>query len=196
MKRVSVFTILALVGFAFTSPQAEKQIKVDATKTQINWTGYKVTGQHTGTLQLNSGSFIYDEGVLTGGSFEVDMNSLTVTDLEGDMAGKLKGHLMSADFFGVEKFPTASFNITKVVPQGPNRYKVIGDLTIKETTKEIRFNTTVDQSSGVPVASAKITLDRSDFNIRYGSGSFFDNLGDKTIYDDFDLNLTVVGASK
>ena len=85
--------------------------------------------------------------------------------------------------------------MTKVISRGKaGEYKVIGDLTIKATTKEIKFNTVVDNTTGVPVATADITIDRSDFDIRYGSGSFFDNLGDKTIYDEFDLSLNLVGV--
>ena len=128
---------------------------------------------------------------MTGGNFEIDMTSLKVTDLEGAMAGKLEGHLKSPDFFGIEKFPTASFKITKVVSRGTaGSYKIAGNLTIKETTKEIKFMTTL--SADGKTADAKITVDRSDFNVRYGSGSFFDGLGDKTIYDEFDLNVKLV----
>ena len=110
-------------------------------------------------------------------------------------AKKLVGHLKSDDFFGVEKHPTASLQVTKVISRGKvGSYKIIGDLTIKGTTKEIKFNTVVDNTTGVPVASADLTIDRSDFGIRYGSGSFFDDLGDKTIYDEFDLSLKLVGT--
>jgi len=127
--------------------------------------------------------------------FEIDMTSIASTDLQGEYADKLVGHLKSDDFFGVATYPTAKFAITKVVSRGKvGDYKVTGNLTIKETTKEIRFNVNVDNSTSVPVATADITIDRSDFNVKYGSGSFFDNLGDKTIYDEFDLGLKLVGT--
>lgn len=195
MKSVRLFTLLALIaltGFAFTTAVS---VAIDTSASQIVWKGYKVTGEHAGTIDVKEGNFTYDGNVLTGGSFVIDMTSINCTDLQGEYADKLVGHLKSDDFFGVATYPSAKFEITKVVSRGKTGdYKVTGNLTIKETTKEIRFNAKVDQSGGVPVATADITIDRSDFNVRYGSGSFFDNLGDKTIYDEFDLSLKLVGT--
>ncbi len=195
MKSVRNFillTMFAFIGFAFTTLTT---INVDTTASQVTWKGYKVTGEHTGTIGVKNGNFVYDGAILTGGAFEIDMASITCTDLPEKAGGKLVGHLKSDDFFGVATHPTAKFEITKVVSRGKaGDYKVTGNLTIKEMTKEIRFNTTVDNSTGVPVATADITIDRSDFNVKYGSGSFFDNLGDKTIYDEFDLGLKLVGT--
>jgi len=176
---------------AFTNPIAT--LKVDTSNSQVTWKGYKVTGSHTGTINLKNGELQYEDGTLKGGSFEIDMTTLTVTDLKGQGKGKLEGHLKSADFFGVDKYPSAKFEVTKVVSRGtPGDYKVVGDLTIKETTKEIKFFTKIDAAAGSPVATADITIDRSDFDVRYGSGSFFDNLGDKTIYDEFELSVKLV----
>ncbi len=195
MKSVRNFMLLAMfafIGFAFTTL---KTVNVDTAASQITWKGYKVTGEHTGTINVKSGNFIYDGDALTGGSFEIDMTSIACTDLQGEYAGKLVGHLKSDDFFGVATYPTAKFEVTKVISRGKaGDYKVTGNLTIKETTKEIRFNVTVANNTGVPVATADITIDRSDFNVKYGSGSFFDDLGDKTIYDEFDLGLKLVGS--
>jgi len=166
---------------------------VDTTNSKVTWKGYKVTGSHEGTINLKNGALQYENGTLKGGSFEIDMTTLAVTDLDGGMKGKLEGHLKSGDFFGVDKFPTAKFEVTKVVSRGTaGDYKVIGNLTIKETTKEIKFLTKIDESAASPVATADITIDRSDYDIRYGSGSFFDNLGDKTIYDEFELSVKLV----
>jgi len=195
MKSVRLFTLLTLFAFVSFSFTAIVTVAVDTDASQVTWKGYKVTGEHAGTIAIKSGNFIYDGDALTGGSFEIDMSTITCTDLEGEYAGKLEGHLKSDDFFGVATYPTAKFEITKVVSRGKaGDYKVTGNLTIKETTKEIRFNANVDNSTGVPVATADITIDRSDFNVKYGSGSFFENLGDKTIYDEFDLGLKLVGS--
>ena len=143
--------------------------------------------------KIKNGNLDFTDGKLTGGNFDIDMASITVTDLEGGMKGKLEGHLKSADFFGTEKYPTAKFVITKVVSRGKaGEYKIVGNITIKETTKEIKFNANVTEENGVKTATADITLDRSEFNVRYGSGSFFDGLGDKTIYDEFDLSVNLV----
>lgn len=161
-------------------------VTVNIEKSTVKWTGKKVTGQHTGTVNLKSAEVSLDNGVLTGGSFVIDMTSITNTDMDGGMKGKLEGHLKSDDFFGVEKHPTASFVITKVVRQGDSgSYTVTGNMTIKNITNEISFNASV--RNDLKSVSAEIIVDRSKFDVRYGSGSFFDNLGDKTIYDDFEL---------
>ncbi|MEM6964816.1 MAG: YceI family protein [Bacteroidota bacterium] len=193
MKNLFSLAIVAFFAFAFTPNYIGEKMSVDTQESVITWKGYKVTGEHAGTLKVKNGKLDFDNGKLTGGSFDIDMTSIKVTDLSGGMAGKLEGHLKSPDFFGVEKYPTAKFNITKVVSRGKaGEYKIIGDITIKETTKEIRFNANVTDKGGVKTALADITLDRSEFDVRYGSGSFFDNLGDKTIYDEFDLNVKLV----
>lgn len=182
-----VLMVFAFLGLSFTTIET---YKVDTTNSKVVWKGYKVTGEHSGTIGIKSGSLEFDKGALTGGNFIIDMSSLKVTDLSGKMAGKLEGHLKSPDFFGVENFPNASFKITKAVSRGvPGSYKVVGDLTIKETTKSIKFN--VQLSDDNKTATANITVDRSDYNVRYGSGSFIDGLGDKTIYDEFDLEVTL-----
>lgn len=172
---------------------ATLSVDVDTEASQVTWKGYKVTGSHEGTINLKQGSLDFTDGVLTGGSFSIDMASLKATDISGGSAAKLEGHLKSGDFFGVEKFPTASFVITKVVSRGtPGDYRVTGEMTIKESTETIRFNTKVTEEMGKYTAKADITIDRTDFDVRYGSGSFIDNLGDKTIYDEFDLGITLV----
>ncbi len=191
MKFLAVlFSSLVLVSFAHL-----ETFKVNTSESNIAWVGYKVTGQHSGNVKIKNGNLVMDHGRLAGGSFEIDMNTITCTDLNGDMAGKLVGHLASPDFFGVEKYPTARFVITRAIATDTKgSYRIIGDLTIKETTKEIKFNATVSSSGNKVMASGKIVVDRSDFDVRYGSGSFFDGLGDKTIYDDFDLNVSLVAT--
>jgi polyisoprenoid-binding protein YceI len=190
MKNFFFFSILAITAFAFTTVTDHT---VDTAASNIAWTGEKVTGKHTGNVKLKSGSLQMQDGMLKGGSFEIDMNSITCTDLEGEYNNKLIGHLKSDDFFGVANHPTSKFVITRAIPTDTKgNYKVIGNLTIKETTKEIKFFANVNTASGKPTATGKITIDRSEFNVKYGSGSFFDGLGDKTIYDEFDLNVTLV----
>lgn len=193
MKNLFALAIVAFFAFAFSPNNVGEGTAVDTEKSVITWKGYKVTGEHAGTLKVKSGDLKFKEGKLTGGNFVIDMSSLAVTDLKGGGAKKLAGHLKSPDFFGTEKYPTAKFEITKVVSRGKKgEYKIIGNVTIKETTKEIKFNAFVTETNGVKTATADITLDRSEFDVRYGSGSFFDNLGDKTIYDEFDLSVSLV----
>jgi len=190
-----MFALTLSIGlFSFTNPVIP-EAKIDTNESIITWKGYKVTGSHAGTLKLTEGTFDYADGLLKGGAFTIDMTSLNCTDLEGESKGSLEGHLKSPDFFGVENFPTATFKINKVSAKGtPGDYKVVGDLTIKGITKEIKFYTNVATTANAQVATADIKIDRTDFNIKYGSGSFFDSLGDKTIYDEFDLTVKIVSA--
>jgi polyisoprenoid-binding protein YceI len=181
---------IAMTAMSFTNLEPANSKEVNTSTSQIIWKARKVTGSHEGTVKLKSGNLEFNNGVLTGGRFEIDMTSIAVTDLSGDMKGKLEGHLNSDDFFGVEKFPVATMVITSVASRGTaGEYKVTANATIKGKTKEIRFLAKVDEANGT--ATAEIELDRTDYDIRYGSGSFFDNLGDKTIYDDFSLTVTL-----
>ena len=176
--------ILAISTMAFTTTISEK--KIDVEQSEVKWKGYKVTGQHEGTINLKEGKLIFEGDKLKGGNFTVDMSSITDTDLEGEYKGKLEGHLKSDDFFGVEKHPTASLTITKVENNG-DHYTVTGDLTIKKITNTVSFNMTVGENS----AMATLKIDRSKFDVRYGSPSFFNDLKDKAIYDEFDLNVSL-----
>ena len=197
MKSISLFGILPLL-MLFLNPVTDMNstkatLKVNTGESQLQWKAYKVTGAHEGTIVIKDGELEMEDGVLTGGNFAIDMSTINCTDLEGEWKGKLEGHLRSPDFFAVEKFPTATFKITNVVPKGtPGDYKVTGDLTIKGITNEIKFYTNIAEKDGKVMATSDIKVDRSDFNVRYGSGSFFDNLGDKTVYDEFDLEVTLV----
>lgn len=174
---------------------AEETYKVDATASSIDWKAYKVTGQHNGSVNVKSGSLTFADGKLTGGSFEMDMTTIKVLDLQGEWAGKLEGHLKSDDFFSTEKNPVSKFVITKVASRGTaGSYRVTGNLTVKGITKEIKFDATLNAADGKATGEAALKIDRTDFDIRYRSGNFFENLGDKTIYDEFDLNVKLVAA--
>lgn len=192
IKLIASIALITSVLVSFTLPKKVESYNVDTDASSIVWTGHKVAGEHTGTIQIKDGNLEMDGDKLQGGSFVIDMNTISTTDLEGEDAGKLDGHLKSDDFFGVASHPTAKLVITKVQAQSNGKYDVTGNLTIKETTKEVTFPATVKVSGSQVTADAKIVVDRSEFNVRYGSGSFFDNLGDKTIYDDFDLEVSLV----
>jgi polyisoprenoid-binding protein YceI len=162
-------------------------------KSQIKWKAYKVTGQHDGIVNLSSGELVIKNNEIVGGNFVADMTSITVQDLTGESKGKLEGHLKSPDFFGVEEYPKAKFEITDAFPIGENgEYRIKGDLTIKENTNPIAFRAQMSEDGKMIKAEAEFKIDRSKYNVRYGSGSFFDNLGDKTIYDEFDLAINLV----
>ena len=182
IKNLVGIAVIAFVALSFSTVNAQnKVIKLD--KSKVVWKGYKVTGSHDGTITLKSGAIDFKDGKLTGGEFVMDMPSLTVTDLQGAYKTKLEGHLKSDDFFGVEANPTSKLVFKSVKATGKNAYKVTGDLTIKGITNEITFDFSVYGSK----ANATLKIDRSKYNVRYGSTSFFDNLQDKAIYDEFDL---------
>ncbi len=186
MKKNAFTLILSLIvgGTALaTEPVNGEKREVSTEKSTVTWKAYKVTGSHTGTVALQSGALVFDNGQLTGGEFTVDMTSLTSTDLEGEWKDKLVGHLKSEDFFSVEKHNTSTLVFTQVKASGKNSYEVTGNLTIKGITKPVTFALSVYGSK----ATATMKVDRAQYDIRYGSGSFFDNLGDKTIYDEFDM---------
>ncbi|MEL6562488.1 MAG: YceI family protein [Bacteroidota bacterium] len=191
MKRLNyILSLVAIIAFTFSANA--QSFKIDNSASNVTWIGKKVTGSHNGNIKIKSGSLDFKNSQLSGGTIVIDMTTINTLDLTGQYKGDLEGHLKSDDFFGVSKFPTAKIVITKVVPQGPGKYKVTGDLTIKGTTKEIKFIANLDQSGNSLKGNADLTVDRSEYDIRYGSGSFFDNLGDKTIYDDFELSVNLV----
>ena len=178
-----IAAVIVLTTVAFTNTKKE----VDVEASTITWTGEKVTGSHNGTIQLESGYLMMEDEKIVGGEFVMDMSTITVTDLSGENKGKLEGHLKSEDFFGVENHPTAKLVITSAASKGNGKYGIVGNLTIKNETHPITFDLNLNEDS----ASTELTIDRSKYNVRYGSGSFFDNLGDKTIYDNFELDINL-----
>ncbi|MGB5462567.1 MAG: YceI family protein [Aureibaculum sp.] len=174
--------LVAFIAFSFTSLETiTKEVKIE--KSKVTWKGYKVTGSHEGTIAIQSGTLKFEADLLVGGEFVIDMTSITNADLQGEYKDKLEGHLKSDDFFGVEKFPTATLVFKNVEVAGKNSYKVTGDLTIKGKTNPVTFDFSVYGSK----ANATLKIDRSKYDVKYGSSSFFDNLKDKVIYDEFDL---------
>lgn len=179
-------SIAVAITFVVSTILTAQTKKVDATASTINWVGKKVTGQHSGTINIKSGDLVFKGDKLIGGNFVVDMTSINTTDLA---AGKgkedLDGHLKADDFFGTAANPTATLVFKSIGSKGKNKYAVNADLTIKGITKPVLFNLTTTSNS----ANAKVIVDRTKYDIKYNSGSFFSDLGDKTIADNFDLNV-------
>lgn len=170
---------------------------IDNEQSKLTWTAKKVTGEHSGTINVNAGTLEVENNTLKGGLLALDTRSITVTDIKDPgMNGKLVGHLKSDDFFSVEKFPVASFLITSVSVKDKGEHQVNGKLTIKGITNPISFPATVTIDGKKLTAKAAIKIDRTKYDIKFRSKSFFENLGDKTIYDDFDLNVLLVANAK
>lgn len=195
-KTTLIALFLGLFAFAFTVVK-ETVYQVDPQQSKVTWVGRKVTGEHAGTIDLSSGKLIWNGEKLTGGSFEIDMASIANTDItDQEYNQKLVGHLKSDDFFATDKHPKATFVITKVTPLANNQFQVKGDLTIKGITKEVQFPATIQATEDQLSAKANIVVDRTLYDIRYGSGSFFDNLGDKAIDNNFELNVELVANNQ
>ncbi|UFH34219.1 YceI family protein [Flavobacterium acetivorans] len=178
---------LALVVVLSTASVTAQTKKVDASASTINWVGKKVTGQHNGTVNLKDGALVFKGKKLTGGTFTVDMTSLTATDLKGEYQGKLNGHLKADDFFGTDKFPTSTLVFKTIKTTAKDTYAVTADLTIKGITKPVNFNIKVNGNT----AATTFNVDRTKYDIKYGSKSFFDSLGDKAISDEFELAVSL-----
>lgn len=202
MKKRTQILAMAMIGLlfaAFTFPD-KSTAKVDPSKSSVNWVGKKVTGQHTGTVQLKSGSLELIGDEISGGTFTADMGTIKNTDMKGEMSDKLVGHLNSPDFFSVADFGMATFTITKVAKIKADKagynYTLTGNMEIKGITQELTFKAKVEVAETQIIASADLAVDRTKHEIRYGSGSFFDDLGDKTIDDNFMLTVNLVANRK
>lgn len=173
-----------------------KTAEVDVLKTVVEWKGSKYFGgSHYGTVSLQSGSLTEENGQLTGGEMVIDMHSIVCTDITNKSSNeRLIGHLKSDDFFSVDKFPTATLKITSFeISNNPSAGTHIakGTLTIKGTTHPIAFYTTVKSAGGKYTATAEFSVDRSLYDVRFGSNSFFAGLGDKAIKNDLEFKVTL-----
>jgi polyisoprenoid-binding protein YceI len=196
MKNFLMFSLLALIALtSSTLNTPAPTYKVDVAKSTFKWTGKKVTGSHWGYIKFTGGDITATKKGITGGTLTVDMNSMDCQDLKGGGAEKLIGHLKGDDFFGTEKFPTSTLVIKSVTPKTGTEYDVKADLTIKGVTSEVAFPATITMAGNELTATANFNVDRTKHGIKYGSGSFFDNLGDKAIDNNFnvDINLVAVG---
>lgn len=181
--------VLAFMILLTSNAMFAQKVEVNTKTSTIEWLGKKIGGQHEGNILLKSGLLELKNEQISDGSFVIDMNSITCSDLEDPGYNqKLVGHLKSDDFFGVEKYPTANFVVTQSSKFSNGKATIMGNITIKGKTERISFE--VDRAGNE--YTAKIDMDRSKFDIRYGSNSFFDNLGDKAIDDIFTLEIKLL----
>lgn len=199
MKKVSIFfvmlVVVVMIGMSFINfVEGEKECcMVSVVESNIVWNGYKVIGFYIGNIQLKFGELEFDGDMLIGGSFVIDMIFMMNIDLEGEWNEKLMGYFKFDDFFSVDKFLIVLFNIIQVVFCGKlGEYKIVGDLIIKDIIKEIKFQANLEDMGDKVKVVVEVVVDCFEFNVCYGLGSFFDNLGDKMIYDEFDLQVNFV----
>lgn len=208
MKRISYGMAAPLLLFSVSTnallaqnQNASNKFAVNTADSKVNWIGKRPTGEHSGYVKLSSGEILMKKKEIKGGSFVIDLNTITNTDLKDEgMKGKLVGHLKSPDFFDVAKYPTARFVITKVT-KAPGTtagapkatHTIEGDLTIKGITKKIRFDASINELNGkVTASTALFTIDRTLWGVNYQSKSVFAELKDQFIYDDMTLSIDLV----
>ena len=195
--KTKITSLIILLQFAIVAAFAQTYM-VDASRSTLNWKAEKITGFHEGTIGIKSGSFMVSKNKITSGSFVVNMTTIVDTDLtDAEYNKKLIGHLSSPDFFDVTKFPEALLTITKPVDLSKAVVDIHGNLTIKGIVKPIAFKAVVKKDGNTYVFNANsIVIDRTSYDIKYGSGSFFSDLGDKAIYDEFTLKLKLVAVQQ
>ncbi|SMD34976.1 Polyisoprenoid-binding protein YceI [Reichenbachiella faecimaris] len=187
--------LLLAIGLNLNPVETNTTYETNVSESSVVWTATKVvSGGHTGTVKIAKGSLEIEGSELKGGSFEIDMTSIANTDIEGEWRAKLEGHLKSDDFFAVETYKTAAFKITDVKSTAKGKYNVTGDLTIKGKTESVTFPTELTVKGNKATATAKITIDRTKYDVRYGSPSFFDDLGDKAISNEFTLDISLIAT--
>jgi polyisoprenoid-binding protein YceI len=186
---------LALLMSSFTRATHDETFTVDTKRSSIQWLAKKVTGQHNGTIKLASGQLTVHNQAIKDGTFTLEMASIACSDLEGESNKKIIAHLKSDDFFSVEKNPTSKFQITKIALAGIDRVNISGNLTIKNITKPLTFTAAIKQQGNELTATAKnVKVDRTKYDIKYGSKSFFSSMGDKAIDNEFELTIKLVAT--
>lgn len=193
-KRILILSVIALTAFSNTlsAKHNHSDLKINTKVSSVEWIGKKVTGQHTGAITIKEGGLNLHDGHLSTGKIVMDMTSLTCTDLKPEQGGgKLIGHLNSPDFFDVANHGTATLEITGAKATTGDKQTISGNLTIKGITKPITFEATVTMKEGKLGAFAEVKVDRTLYDIKYGSGKFFEGLGDKMIEDEFIIKFKI-----
>ncbi len=201
MKKISLlsFVCITFILFSFTNVKPHTEVyKVNTELSSLEWFAEKLTGKHHGTIKLSSGVISNDHGKYTG-TFDIDMTSIENKDVESEeYKTKLENHLKSADFFDAAKFPQAKFAMTSVTPLAEPleglTHAIKGMLTIKDITNEITFNAAVKVEGNQLFSTGTAVVDRSKYEIKYGSKSFFEDIGEKMIYDDFKIKFNIVAS--
>jgi polyisoprenoid-binding protein YceI len=196
MKKIIISLITtAFLQYSFT-PLPVIKYTVDKQKSVIAWTGKKITGQHNGNVELSSGYLLVGNKKIQGGEFEINLASISVSDLtDQNSKTKLLSHLKSDDFFSVEKFPVSKLVISNSKFNGKDNYEITGNLTIKGITNPVTFPAVIKIKDKTITAWADITINRTKFGIKFRSAGFFENLGDKVIDDDFILHVTLIATN-
>ncbi|MBF4505353.1 YceI family protein [Flavobacterium sp. JLP] len=170
--------------------------KIVSSNSSVDWTGRKVTGAHNGTIGIKEGNFVLNDGKVKSGNIIINTSSIKILDVTDPATNaQFAGHLASDDFFSIEKFPTASFDILSVKELSNSTYYLEGNLTIKNITHIVGFEALVENNQNTITLKGKLVIDRTKYDIKFRSGNFFKDLGDTLIYNDFDLDFTIAAEA-
>jgi len=198
LKSLPLVAILAMTNLSGLNPALAANLKINTEKSSVNWSGSKgiqALGTHTGSVKIKNGKVNLNEaGDIQAAELVMDMTQISNDNLSGEWQEKLLSHLRSADFFDVTKHPTAIFKSSKVEKLANAKYKLIGNMTIKGITKPAVLIGTYEKAGSEHVFKGDFNFNRLDYGIKYGSGQFFANLGDKMIHDQVKLNFEIRGV--
>jgi polyisoprenoid-binding protein YceI len=197
MKVISILLFTTLISFSMILEKSNPLVvSVDKNESTVTWKAKKVTGEHYGKVTIANADLDYENGKIQGGSFTMDMLSITVEDITDEGSNKrLTDHLKSDDFFSVEKFNTSTLKITDAKTSNGKDYQITGDLSIKGIKNQVTFPATLEMVENKVITTAEITFDRTKFDIKYRSGNYFENLADRLIYDDVNLEVKLVAIT-
>ncbi len=206
MKKGWIIVAILSVA-ACSSPSASTQVEeakdvvialetlaVNTAESTVAWKGTKPNGDgHTGTVAIKEGKLGIENSKLVGGGFVLDMTQLDVTDegIDAEDKAKLIGHLGNGDFFEVEKYPTASFEVTSATADS-----MTGNLTIKEVSKSITVPYVIEATAHGVIATSSFSIDRTVWGVTFNSGNFFKDLGNYMIDDVISFVVVLKTASE
>ena len=195
MKNIFLSAILSVVTlFAFATNPHTDHVKVNTNNSTVKWIGSKISENHEGTINIAKGYLGIENGALVSGKIMIDMQSIKTTDMSDKYNQKLDGHLKSKDFFNVKEFEVATITIIQAWKGNDNIYKISADLTIKGITHSISFAADVNVNGLNYLATAKIKIDRTKWDIKYNSGNFFKDLGDNLILDEIEFDIFLLSV--
>ena len=157
----------------------------------IEWIGSKVGGSHNGFIKISSGEVTLEDNKVKSSQINVDMNTMTNVDVKSEGSRNyLLNHLKSDDFFGVKNFPSSNIAFIQFDEDSTNTILTC-DITIKGITNRVKFPVDITVNKDTAIATGTVTIDRTKHNIKYKSKTFFKDIGDRFIYDDFNLNFKI-----
>jgi len=192
MKKI-LFLFLTGLFMSFTLIHQE-HIDVNTEASSVKWIGSKITESHNGDIKIKSGKLILDHGRLAGGEFVIDMTTINTIDMSEKYNEKLNSHLINEDFFNVDKYPTSQIIINNVEQFERTKYNITADLTIKGITNKISFIADVNIQGNSYLATANLKIDRTKWDIKYKSGNYFKDLGNKAILDEIEFDIFLLSV--